>query len=269
VGGSRGSFSACALAFVTAAVTLFLQVLVHRIVSAKLLNNYAFLVISLTMLGFALSGVLLSRWLPQFLEHFEWALAMSGALFVLSVLASVGAFYRVRIELADASRLDFARTFLYAMPFALLLAAPFVFCGLILGGLLSAPGLPARLVYCFDLLGSATGAFAVIPAIRHLGVENSLLVACGMLLAATLVLAPPRQAAARLIVLAAALSVVFGALFRERLFDMTYSRFSVLGAARDAPAALRRRVHAMGSDRAHRALTHPPRSSRRPRSTPR
>src|SRR5258708_35715565 len=60
---------ASALAFLTAAATLFLQVLVHRMVSAKLLNNYAFLVISLTMLGFALSGVILSFFLRRFLER--------------------------------------------------------------------------------------------------------------------------------------------------------------------------------------------------------
>ena len=35
-------------AFLTAFVTLFVQVLVHRVVSAKLLNDYAFLVISLS-----------------------------------------------------------------------------------------------------------------------------------------------------------------------------------------------------------------------------
>src|SRR5689334_19743343 len=46
-----------AMAFLTAGITLFIQVLVHRIISAKLANNYAFLVIALTMLGFAFSGV--------------------------------------------------------------------------------------------------------------------------------------------------------------------------------------------------------------------
>ncbi len=51
---------ACSLAFLVAFAALFLQVLVHRIISAKLLNDYAFLVISLTMLGFAAAGALLS-----------------------------------------------------------------------------------------------------------------------------------------------------------------------------------------------------------------
>ena len=52
----RSTARYAAVAFLTAGVTLACQVLVHRMVSAKLLNNFAFLVISLTMLGFAASG---------------------------------------------------------------------------------------------------------------------------------------------------------------------------------------------------------------------
>jgi hypothetical protein len=85
---------AAGLAFLTGAVALFSQVLVHRIVSAKLLNNYAFLVISLTMLGFALSGVLLTRWLPRFLESFDDAVVLCSALFTLTLLGVSVAFYR-------------------------------------------------------------------------------------------------------------------------------------------------------------------------------
>ena len=55
------SAPAAALAFVVAFATLMTQVLVHRMVTAKLLNNFAFVVISLTMLGFAASGALLTR----------------------------------------------------------------------------------------------------------------------------------------------------------------------------------------------------------------
>jgi hypothetical protein len=52
---------AAGLAFLVAGVTLSAQILVHRLVSAKLLNNYAFLVISLTMLGFACSSIVRSQ----------------------------------------------------------------------------------------------------------------------------------------------------------------------------------------------------------------
>src|SRR5207245_10559960 len=73
-----------ALAFLTAFVTSFVQLLVSRMVSAQLLNNYAFLVISLTMLGFAFSGVILSWRLPWLLSNLEDAITGSPALFVLS-----------------------------------------------------------------------------------------------------------------------------------------------------------------------------------------
>ncbi|MCG6921133.1 MAG: hypothetical protein LJF15_08630, partial [Acidobacteria bacterium] len=122
------------MAFLTAAATLFTQVLVHRMVSAKLLNNYAFLVISLTMLGFAFSGVILTRWLGTFLERLDDALSACAALFVLSLLGSSVAFYHAPATLpASIGRLPFVVAFFKSMPLALLYAIPFTFCGLILG----------------------------------------------------------------------------------------------------------------------------------------
>ena len=88
---------ACGVAFLTAAATLFVQVLVHRIVSAKLLNNFAFLIISLTMLGFALSGVVLTRWLEAFLARLRRRAPACAALFGLSVLAVSAAFYQADV----------------------------------------------------------------------------------------------------------------------------------------------------------------------------
>jgi hypothetical protein len=80
------------IAALTAFVTLFTQVLVHRLVSAKLVNNFAFLVISLTMLGFALSGVVLSRWRRALLDRREETIVVSAALFALTMVATSWAF---------------------------------------------------------------------------------------------------------------------------------------------------------------------------------
>ncbi len=219
---------ACSLAFLTAAITLFLQVLVHRVISAKVLNNYAFLVISLTMLGFALSGVLLTRLLPRFLERFEDAVAASTALLVLTILGATAVFYHADLSQAASTLQEFVSLLLKMIPYALLFAAPFTFCGMILGALLSSPALPARRVYFYDLLGSASGAFAVIPAIAHLGVETSLLAGCAVTLAAVLVLAPPRGAGARLLAGAAALAVALCSVAQARVFAMTYPPGSIL-----------------------------------------
>ena len=190
---------AAALACVTALVTIASQVLVHRIVSAKLINNYAFLVISLTMLGFAASGVALTRLLPRVLRNLGDAMTLCASLFALSSLGVSALFYRADTgAFWVATRSEFTAGFLRCLPLALLYALPFAFAGLILGALLSAPELPARRIYFWDLLGSSCGALAVLPAISILGVETSLAAASGLLVLAALVLTPPRGRGARL-----------------------------------------------------------------------
>ena len=228
----RPQARAAALAFLAAGATLFVQVLVHRMVSAKLLNNYAFLVISLTMLGFALSGVVLTRALERFLRDWRDALTLSAAGFVLSTLAVSVAFYRMGAgDQFTVTFAGFLRESLRWLPTALLFAVPFTFSGLMIGALLSDPDLPAPRIYAFDLAGSALGAFAVIPAIRHLGVEGSTLLAGALLLAGTVALAPPGRGAARLAALAAAAAIAGTTLARDHIYAMQPRKGSVLALA--------------------------------------
>ncbi len=224
---------AAALAFLAAGATLFLQVLVHRMVSAKLLNNYAFLVISLTMLGFALSGVVLTRALAAFLRSWRDALSLSAVGFVLSTLAVSVTFYRMNAgDQFNATFAAFLAESLRWLPAALAFALPFAFSGLILGALLSDPELAAPRIYAFDLAGSAGGAIAVIPAIRYLGVEASALLACAALLGGTVALAPPRRAGTRLAVLAAFLALGATGLARDRVYAMEPRKGSMLALGR-------------------------------------
>ena len=226
------------VAFLTAAATLFLQVLVHRMVSAKLLNNFAFLVISLTMLGFALSGVVLTRWLDTVLARLQDALTACAAFFVLAVLGISAGLYHADLGLQFPAFTYGSLTLYLArwLPLALVLAAPFFFCGLILGALLSAPALNARRIYCFDLLGSGLGAFAVVPAIGAWGVERSLLAACSSMLAGTVLLSPPRSRGPRLLAAVAATAIVGAALGRAAVFDMRYPPDSMLATVRASGA---------------------------------
>jgi len=208
------------VAFVTAAVMLLTQVLVHRLVSAKLLNNYAFLVISLTMLGLAAAGVALVRWLPALLARLPETLAAGAALFALSVPLASWIFCRATPPPVTATRAAFVAGFLQTIPAALVFAVPFFFAGLMLGALLSAPDLPTPRIYFADLVGSATGALAVIPAIRHLGVEASLLAGCALLLLVTAALERPRLASTRLLAALACAALAASALAKDRVFAL-------------------------------------------------
>jgi spermidine synthase len=223
-----------ALAFLTAFVTLFVQVLVHRVISAKLLNNYAFLVISLTMLGFALSGVILSRWLGRFLERLEAALNLSAAAFVVTLLGATAVFYRAPAwQQYTLGRADFLSNMARGLLVALLYAVPFVFCGLILGALLSSPRLAARRIYFFDLVGSSLGALCVIPAITWLGVEASLLAAAAVMAVGTAALVPPRGPTARAAMAAALAVLALATVSRGRIFEMRFPEGSILAPTSD------------------------------------
>ncbi len=219
---------ASGLAFLTAATTLCLQILIHRVISAKLDSNYAFFVISLTMLGFAFSGVLLTRLLEPFLARLPDAVCICAALLVLTALGATVAFYHAEVFQGATSRTQFVRLFLKAMPHALAFAVPFTFCGLILGALLSSKELPARRIYFFDLLGSAFGAFAVIGVIAHIGVESGLLLSCLAMLTGTLLLAPPRGMPARVLAASAAAAVALCSAFGAHAFEMRYPRGTLL-----------------------------------------
>jgi hypothetical protein len=104
---------------------------------------------------------------------------------------------------------------------------PFTFCGLMLGLLLSARQFPTRRVYVFDLAGSAVGAFAVLPAITHLGVEGGLLLAGGAMLLGTLLLAPPRGKVPRVVAALAGLALLGATGARETVFDLNYPKGSM------------------------------------------
>ena len=170
-----------ALAFLAAWATLFAQVAVHRIVSAKLLNNFAFFVLSLTMLGFAASGAWLSRHPERWRDPLGEVAGVGAAVFAL------GSWRRRPSSTprppsrtgAATTRIGFVVAFLSCVPLGLLYAVAFAGSGLVLGALLSSPALPTRRLYGLDLVGSALGAFAVIPAVTALGAERAAVVAAG------------------------------------------------------------------------------------------
>ncbi len=218
------------ISFTTALATLLAQVLAHRIVSAKLLTNYAFLVISLTMLGFAASGVLLTRWGDRWMaRRRETILALAG-LFALSLLAATAVFCRAGIwPQVPLSRPEFLRVFFGTVPLSLLFALPFTAAGLILGLLLSSRDLDVRRIYGLDLLGSALGALVVIPVISHVGPERGLLAAAALLLLVVAVAAPATaRAFGPWAVAALAALAIVGAASLKRPFAIRYPPDSLL-----------------------------------------
>ncbi len=232
---------AATIAFVAAAATLAAQVSVHRLVSAKMLNNFAFFVLSLTMLGFAASGAWLARRRGRASEPLGDAITAGAALFAAGLVVATAVMYPSPPveDWGTGSRASVLIGFFLCMPLGLLYAAAFAGSGVVLGALLSSPALPTRRIYAFDLAGSAAGAVAIVPAISALGAERAA-VACGAaLLVTATALVPPRSRAARLAAALAAAALMFSAAVPGLAFRMRYARDSFLGQTQAGDARYR------------------------------
>ena len=232
--GRLSTNQASALAFLTAASTLALQVLIYRIVSAKLLNNYAFLVISLTMLGFAISGILLTAFPRLVSRRMSETMVVSSCLLGLSAVIATALFAASREQTGMMyTRMDLVESFLEWAPYALLLTVPFAFAGIMLGALLSDERLPTRRIYFFDLVGSALGALIVLPLFRYFNVETMIVGFSLILVVGTGILLRPAAPVLRMVCLLSIAALALGLVKRNEILAIYYPDGSMLAATRD------------------------------------
>ena len=170
------------LAVLSAAV-LALQVDLTRVLSIGQFYHFAFLVISLALLGFGASGTMLAIW-PRLAEPARWP--WYGLLFAIATLAG----YLVVNHVAfDSYRIALEPTQMIVLVFDLLaLALPFLFGGALVGAMLRAATERSGRTYGASLLGSAGGAVMAPLAIEALGSARTVLVCAAAGAAAALLL---------------------------------------------------------------------------------
>ena len=147
-----------------AAAALLLETTLTRLLAVAQYYHFAFLVISLALLGFGASGSILMLW-PGLVgdqasgekrtDRIDYLLGWCGIAFALSV----GVAYIV-VNLLPFDSYSIAwdrRQILYFVVYYLVLALPFVCAGLGIGGALAASQGYSHLIYASNLLGSAMG----------------------------------------------------------------------------------------------------------------
>jgi hypothetical protein len=170
-------------------VTIALELLLTRIYSVTLYYHFAFMVISLALLGLAVSGVALYLF-PAFFARrspgFWGALAM--------LLFSVGVPFALAVALGNPISLRGWRSnvgTLCAIYFAASL--PFLCSGFALSVAIATAGVRIGRIYAFDLVGAAVGCLFVVPAIGSLGGPGALLLVAALGAAAAAVFARPHR----------------------------------------------------------------------------
>ncbi len=176
-----------AAVFCLAAATLLLELVLSRIFAAVFLNNYAFLIVSIALFGYAMAGVYLAlsprlqstlatRWLPWTAGFF--VMGLFGLVFLLRhVPMNLMALHREPVQ------------WIYLGLYFIGVTWPFFWIGMVMADLFTRWTAEANRLYFWDLLGASTGSLLLFLLIRPLDGVGTLfasgilvLIALGVLL---------------------------------------------------------------------------------------
>ena len=198
---------------------LLLELALTRLFSVVLFYHFAFLAISIALLGLGAGGVfaylLKARLAARGTRILAGRLCMANAVAVVVVLEIV-LHTRVALEVSWA---NFGRlTALY-----LAAAVPFFLTGLLFAVVFAREPKRIPRLYGADLCGGALACLAVVPLLNWVGGPNVILVAAAAMAAAGMVWAEfaARRIAASLVV---ALVALIAANYSGRLFDIVYAK---------------------------------------------
>lgn len=235
----RPAFSVALLA----AATLLLESALLRFLAVAQFYHFAFLVVSLALLGFGASGTLLSLSSRLRAMPLERLLASTAIGFAGSTALAYGI---VNLLPFDSYSIAWERRqILYFALYYLALSLPFLSSGLAIGAALAAERERSHYVYAANLVGSGLGALLAPAALWFAGVPGAVLASAllGLLPAALLRTAYVQPAVWR----SAALGVVLGVaglmvlgtsnLSDHGLLGMTISPYKGLAQARRYPGA--------------------------------
>ncbi len=160
------------LLFCTSASVLAYEILLMRLLSISLWYHFAYMVISLALLGFGASGsflFLLSRRVYRNMD--AWLVILAGAASLSFPLAFS---LSQQIGLDPLQLVWQNKEWVRMFATYLVMAVPFLLSGGIVGIILSAAGRDVPRLYAADLLGAGFGCMAIVPAL-YLGPPWALL----------------------------------------------------------------------------------------------
>ena len=204
----------------TSFATLLLELSLTRLFSVVLFYHFAFLAISIALLGLGAGGVfaylLKTRLAPVETRELGARLCMANAVVVVVVLEVV---LHVPVSL-DVSGRNFLRlTALY-----LAAAVPFFLTGLLFSVVFAREPRRIPRLYGADLCGGALACLAVVPVLNWLGGPNAILVSAIALAVASIIWAETRSARKHASWLGLALVALTAANYSGRLIDVIYAK---------------------------------------------
>ena len=175
-----------------------------RVFSISLWYHFAFMVVSIAMLGIGASGTALSVF-PGLKDLRR--VPLYGLMLAIGIPASYLCANAVPF---DPARLSWDRTQLLAVSlYYVILCVPFFFFGLIVSTVYSAMSREANAIYASDLLGAGAGAIAMTWLLSLGGPETSVFIVSALLATGLLELPGGKMRAAALLLLVLNLAVLY------------------------------------------------------------
>jgi hypothetical protein len=213
----RGLLAGIALSSFAA---LLLELALTRLFSVVLFYHFAFLAISIALLGLGAGGVfahMRKNWLAKYATRpMVAALCAINALVVPLVL---------EIVLHVPVSLDFTpENFLRLTIIYLASAVPFFVTGLEFSVVFAREHAHIPRLYGADLVGGAAACLGIVPLLNWLGGPNTILFAATVAAIAGAVWAASRRSRNRILAIAAVLAVIIGANYSGRIIDVIYAK---------------------------------------------
>ena len=204
----------------TSFAALMLELALTRLFSVVLFYHFAFLAISIALLGLGAGGVL-AYLAKDRLAKFETR-KLASRLCMLNAFLLVGVL-EIVLHVPVALNVE-AANFLRLTGLYLAAAVPFLITGLLFSIIFARETRRIPRLYGADLCGGALACLAIVPVLNWLGGPNAILVAGISLAVAAIIWAETSTARRNAGILAAALTLLTAANYSGRLVDVVYAK---------------------------------------------
>ena len=214
--------------FVSAAAIGF-EILLMRVLSIVQWHHFAYMIISLALLGYGASGTFIALFRKWLEPRFELAFALCALLFSITMLVCFVLGLRVPFNALEI--IWEPQQFLNLSLIYLIFFVPFFFAACCIGLAFTCRREFVSRIYFFDLFGAGLGAVLIIGALFAMTPQDSLLVLVALAVAASILLGLASQARNVLVALQMVWLILIAGGLPEPWFGLQLSEYKGLSQA--------------------------------------
>ncbi|MCZ6809387.1 MAG: SAM-dependent methyltransferase, partial [Proteobacteria bacterium] len=174
--------------FLISSAAIGYEILLMRLLSIVQWHHFAYMIISLALLGYGASGTVIAIGRRLLEPRFAFAFATSGLLFGVTMVACFAIGQRVPFNALEV--VWNPRQLIYLAGIYLVFFVPFFFAASCVGLALTCLKAHISRIYFFDVLGAGVGAAMIIVALFMLSPQNALKLLAVLALSASVLMSP-------------------------------------------------------------------------------